>query len=151
MSDGENAGSLSEGRIVRLEYRVTELDALVKGLRDEILDMKSDLIKMKKEQRPAPVIQASSPPPVSRNKPFRHDDGDIGSKGAPADIPVVTEHVKKEKVTYKMQPDGTLAPVKDTGEDIIIATAHPKGKDKVDRQNRSELIIAEDQEPTDRK
>jgi hypothetical protein len=58
---------------------------------------------------------------------------------------------QKEKVTLKMQPDGTLAPVRDNGEDIIIASARdarPRGKDGSDR-SRSDLIIAEDTEQTE--
>ena len=46
----------------------------------------------------------------------------------------------------KMQPDGTLAPVPDTSEEIIIASPRDmrqRGKNTAER-NQSNLIIAED-------
>jgi hypothetical protein len=149
MSDDGYGGSSPEDRIERLERRVSELEALHKGLTDEMLDMKAVVMKLKKDQRPAPVIQAVTPPAPSRNKTSHiEDEGsrEPTSASAPPQPP-------REKVTLKMQPDGTLAPVRDTGDDIIIASARDarsRGKDGGDR-NRSELIIAEDVDPTEQK
>lgn len=149
MSDDGYGGSSLEERIERLERRVSELEALVKGLTDETLDMKAVVMKLKKDQRPAPVIQAVTPPAPSRNKTSRQEDEtghDIGSSGTSYQLP-------REKVTLKMQPDGTLAPVRDTGDDIIIASARDarnRGKEGGDR-NRSDLIIAEDVEQKEQK
>ncbi|HWQ62974.1 MAG TPA: hypothetical protein VN429_01060 [Methanospirillum sp.] len=148
MSDDGYANSSPEDRTERLERRVSELEALLKGLTDEMLDMKAVVMKIKKDQRPAPVIQVVTPPAPSRNKAPRseEDSADSVASAAPSQPP-------REKVTLKMQPDGTLAPVRDTGEDIIIASARDarlKGKDGGDR-NRSDLIIAEDVDPTEKK
>ena len=121
----------------------------MKGLTDEILDMKAVVMKLKKDQRPAPVIQAVTPPAPSRNKPSRLDE----EAGRETGTPNVPPQPPREKVTLKMQPDGTLAPVRDTGDDIIIASARDarfRGKEGGDR-NRSDLIIAEDTDPTEQK
>ena len=149
MSDDEYAGSSYEERIERLERRAAEMDALLKGLTDEMLDMKAVVMKMKKDQRPAPVIQAVSPPAPSRNKTSRSDDSELGREST-VSVPV---QPPREKVTLKMQPDGTLAPVRDIGEDIIIASARDsrsRGKEGSERI-RSDLIIAEDADQTEQK
>ena len=149
MSDDGYANSSTEDRTERLERRVSELEALLKGLTDEMLDMKAVVMKIKKDQRPAPVIQVVTPPAPSRNKAPKSEE-----ESAHDSVPsVVPSQPPREKVTLKMQPDGTLAPVRDTGEDIIIASARDarlKGKDGGDR-NRSDLIIAEDVDPTEKK
>ena len=121
------------------------MEALMKGITDEMLDMKAVVMKMKKDQRPAPVIQAVSPPAPSRNKTARADESDS--------VPIASIQPKREKVTLKMQPDGTLAPEQEIGDDIIIASAQnarSRGKDGNER-TRSDLIIAEDAEQTEHK
>jgi hypothetical protein len=149
MSDDGYADSSYEERIERLERRAAEMDALLKGLTDEMLDMKAVVMKMKKDQRPAPVIQAVSPPAPSRNKTSRPEDSESGRESM-ASTPV---QPPREKVTLKMQPDGTLAPVRDIGEDIIIASARDsrsRGKEGSERI-RSDLIIAEDTDQPEQK
>lgn len=148
MSDDGYFGSSPEERIERLERRAAEMEALVKGLTEEMLDMKAVVMKLKKDQRPVPVIQAVTPPAPSRNK-ARGEEGEPGSPsvsgtGSPA---------PREKVTLKMQPDGTLAPVRERGEDIIIASARDarmRGREGNDR-NRGDLIIADDEEQPEQK
>jgi hypothetical protein len=149
MSDDGYANSSPEDRTERLERRVSELEALLKGLTDEMLDMKAVVMKLKKDQRPAPVIQVVTPPAPSRNKSPRSEDETVQDSVPPS----APSQPPREKVTLKMQPDGTLAPVRDTGEDIIIASARDarmKGKDGGER-TRSDLIIAEDVDPTEKK
>jgi len=149
MSDEGYFGSSPEERIERLERRAAEMEALVKGLTDEMLDMKAVVMKLKKDQRPAPVIQAVTPPAPSRNK-TRSDEGESGFSGSAA---IPSAQVPKEKVTLKMQPDGTLAPVRERGEDIIVASARDtrlRGRDGGDR-NRSDLIIADDVDSAEQK
>lgn len=146
MSDEGNCGAFRDEKIERLERRVSEMEALMKGLTDEMLDMKAVVMKMKKDQRPAPVIQAVSPPAPSRNKAARSDEPE-SSVLPPVQPP-------REKVTLKMQPDGTLAPAREIGDDIIIASARDarsKGGKDTNGRSRSDLIIAEDAEQTEQK
>lgn len=149
MSDEGYFGSSPEERIERLERRAAEMEALVKGLTDEMLDMKAVVMKLKKDQRPAPVIQAVTPPALSRNKTRAED----GEPVFPTPGISTQTQPPREKITLKMQPDGTLAPVKEHGDDIIIASARDarlRGKDGGDR-NRSDLIIADDVDPAEQK
>ena len=128
-----------------LERKIAEIDALMKGLTDEMLDMKAVVMKLKKDQRPPPVIQAVAPP-ISRGKVERE----------PTDVPKETEPVLtppvKERVTLKMQPDGTLQPEKDMGDEIIIASARSnrmRSKDFQSKSGQNDLIIAEDKDPAE--
>ncbi len=148
MSDDGYENSSPEDRTERLERRVSELEALLKGLTDEMLDMKAVVMKLKKDQRPAPVIQAVTPPAPSRNKTPKQED-----EGSREPVSATPSQPPREKVTLKMQSDGTLAPMRDTGDDIIIASARDarnRGKDGGDR-NRSDLIIADDVDLTEQK
>lgn len=145
MSDeGYGTNNLDE-RVRLLERKLADLDALIKGLTDEMLDMKAVVMKLKKEQRPPPVIQAVAPP-ISRGKVER-EITEIKS-----DPEKVQPHPVKGKVTLKMQPDGTLLPEKDMGDDIIVAsarTARMKAKDNQGRPGQNDLIIAEDKDPAE--
>ena len=116
MSDeGYGTNNLDE-RVRLLERKMVDMDALVKGLTDEVLDMKAVVMKLKKEQRPPPVIQAVAPP-ISRGKAERENAGSQSEEGKAQAVPV------RDRITLKMQPDGTLQPEKDMGEEIIIASA----------------------------
>jgi len=148
MSDDGYFGSSPEERIERLERRAAEMEALVKGLTDEMLDMKAVVMKLKKDQRPAPVIQAVPPAPSRNNA--RSEEKEPGFQSGTTSPPT---QPPREKITLKMQPDGTLAPVREMGEDIIIASprdGRPRGRDGAERA-RGELIIADDAEPTEQK
>lgn len=147
MSGDGYSGSSTGDRIERLERKVSEIEALVKGLTEEMLDMKAVVMKIKKDQRPAPVIQAVTPPAPSRIKTSKQED-DIRREAE-----LRQNQPRKERITLKMQPDGTLAPVQDTSEEIIVASARdarPRGKNGSERP-QSNLIIAEDTEEPEQK
>ena len=144
MSEEGNGINLEE-RVHNLEKRLSEIDALVKGLTDEVLDMKAVVLKLKKDQRPPPVIQAVVPP-VSRGKVER-ESVFTSSEDVKPQVPIQA----RDKITLKMQPDGTLLPERDTGEDIIVASARDarmRSKDGHARSGQNDLIIAEDKEPS---
>ena len=142
--EGQGTNNLDE-RMRLLERRVADMEALIKGLTDEMLDMKAVVMKLKKEQRPPPVIQAVAPP-ISRGKVERETpepDNDVKKTQVPP---------ARDKITLKMQPDGTLQPEKEFGEDIIIASARDarsRYKDQHQRSGHNDLIIAEDKEPAE--
>lgn len=145
MSDeGYGTNNLDE-RVRLLERKMVDMDALIKGLTDEVLDMKAVVMKLKKEQRPPPVIQAVAPP-ISRGKAERENAESQNEEGKTQTAPV------KDKITLKMQPDGTLQPEKEMGEEIIIASARDartRYKDQHQRSGSNTLIIAEDKEPAE--
>lgn len=144
MSEEGHGTNNLDGRVGHLERRVADMEALIKGLTDEMLDMKAVVMKLKKEQRPPPVIQAVAPP-ISRSKVEREvpeEDDTKKAQGSSA----------KDKITLKMQPDGTLQPEKEFGDDIIIASARDarsRYKDQHQRSGHNDLIIAEDKEPSE--
>lgn len=144
MSDEGYGTSNLDERVRLLERKLADLDALIKGLTDEMLDMKAVVMKLKKEQRPPPVIQAVVPP-ISRAKVERET---TEIQNEPEKIPA---QPVKGRVTLKMQPDGTLLPEKDMGEDIIIASARNPRLNAKGSQGRtqSDLIIAEDKDPAE--
>lgn len=146
MSDeGYGMNNLDE-RVHHIERRLAEMDALIKGLTDEMLDMKAVVMKLKREQRPPPVIQAVVPP-ISRGKVDNAAEPGKEYGKEQVQTPV------REKITLKMQPDGTLQPERETGDDIIIASARDArmraGRDNTGRTGQNELIIAEDKDPAD--
>lgn len=142
--EGYGTNNLDE-RVRLLERKVADMEALIKGLTDEMLDMKAVVMKLKKEQRPPPIIQAVAPP-ISRSKVERENPEPEADAVKPVSAPV------RDKITLKMQPDGTLQPEKETGDDIIVASARDarmRYKDQHQRSGSSDLIIAEDKEPSE--
>jgi hypothetical protein len=134
-----------DDRVRLLERRIVEMDALMKGLTDEMLDMKAVVMKLKKEQRPPPVIQAVVPP-VSRGKVEKEKEERASEKESGKQ----TSHAR-DKITLKMQPDGTLQPEAETGEDIIIASPRDTRSRLKDqgRSGQSDLIIADERDPSE--
>ncbi|MCA1916207.1 hypothetical protein [Methanospirillum hungatei] len=142
--EGYGTNNLDE-RVRLLERKVADMEALIKGLTDEMLDMKAVVMKLKKEQRPPPVIQAVAPP-ISRSKVERE------SLEPEAETVKTVSPPARDKITLKMQPDGTLQPEKESGEEIIIASARDarmRYKDQHQRSGSNDLIIAEDKEPSE--
>ena len=146
MSDeGFGMNSLEE-RVRLLEMKLVKIEALMKGLTDEMLDMKAVVIKLKKEQRPPPVIQPV-PPPVSRGKVEKEKS----EKSFDSET-IKPSSNARDRITLKMQPDGTLQPEPEAGEDIIIASPRDirqRSKDKSGKTGLSDLIIAEERDPAE--
>ena len=92
MSDeGYGTNNLDE-RVRLLERKLADLDALIKGLTDEMLDMKAVVMKLKKEQRPPPVIQAVAPP-ISRGK-VEKEQSEIRPETEKTQVPPIKDKVK---------------------------------------------------------
>jgi len=96
-------------RIAELEAKVRELEALTRGLTDEMLDLKSIVMKLntRTEER-RPVVQARTTAVQASKKEI--------SPPAPA------EAVEGTSLEMIMQPDGTLKPERRTNSDYIIAS-----------------------------
>jgi len=125
--EGYGTNNLDE-RVRLLERKVADMEALIKGLTDEMLDMKAVA------------------PPISRSKVERESPEPEAETVKPVSPPI------RDKITLKMQPDGTLQPEKESGEEIIIASARDarmRYKDQHQRSGSNDLIIAEDKEPSE--
>lgn len=136
-----------EERISALEKKVRDQDALIKGLTEEFLDLKSITMRLSK---------VSERPEVKVNRPST--TATVGGTGTVvvAKRPVPTTAARAppppepEKMEMIMQPDGTLKPeVRKVSSDYIVASAAYSKKGKQQGQGagkKSDLIVAEDEE-----
>ena len=136
-------------RVAALEKKVREIDALVKGLTEELLDLKSVAMKLSKvsEERARaemrnvkPAAPAAAGPVILQKKPAA-----APAAARQAQAPVETA---PEKMDMIMQPNGTLAPEKRKNSDYIIASAgfSKKKPGTGGTAKKSDLIVAEDEE-----
>ncbi|QYZ79681.1 hypothetical protein E2N92_09670 [Methanofollis formosanus] len=110
-------------RIYRLEQRVRDLEALVKGLTEEVLDLKTITMKLyrayetKAAEKPRPRVMVEEQPEEKKVQP------------APAPVPVQPPVKERPAVREEdegdldliMQTDGTLKRERRHGSDYIIA------------------------------
>lgn len=149
IKDKDRSFAPVDERVAALEKKVREIDALVKGLTEELLDLKSVAMKLSKasEERTRaemrmskPVAPPGSGPVILQKKPVAAPAGQ-----RPAQAPVETA---PEKMDMIMQPNGTLAPEKRKNSDYIIASAgfSKKKQSAGSAGKKSDLIVAEDEE-----
>lgn len=119
----------TEERVEELEAKVRELEALTRGLTDEMLDLKSIVMKLS-----ARADERRVPPPI--RTPIA-----TGQKDQPAQ-----GRAGEKNLELIMQADGTLKPEPRTNESLIIASGRymPKGSKKAEEREGSPLIYATD-------
>ncbi len=136
-------------RVAALEKKVREIDALVKGLTEELLDLKSVAMKLSKvsEERTRAEMRMGKPAAAAGSVPVILQKKTTAAQAPPrsAQAPVETA---PEKMDMIMQPNGTLAPEKRKNSDYIIASAgFTRKKPGAGGQGKkSDLIVAEDEE-----
>ncbi|PKG32199.1 MAG: hypothetical protein CW742_09405 [Methanoregula sp.] len=145
-------GSASEDRIAALEKKVREMEALVKGLTQELLDLKSVAMKMSKqteerrmqELKRGPIVQGSQG--AAPAAPAQSTSGStvIRPKSRAPEAPAAPAEPVMDMI---MQPDGTMKLEPRRGEkDYIVARAgYGQGK-KGSRPKQGELIYATEDE-----
>jgi hypothetical protein len=148
----------TEDRIAALEKKVREMEALVKGLTQELLDLKSVAMKMNKqseersrqELRRGPIIAgapAQSAAPASA--PSGSGSTVIRPKGArQAEAPAAPPEPSMDMI---MQPDGTMKLEQRRGDkDYIVASAgYGKKKGGASKGKQSDLIYATEETKSD--
>jgi hypothetical protein len=106
-------------KILDMEKRMVEIEVLVKGLTEELLDLKSIVMKIHKnlgERRaPRPQVEFSRKPEIPVHKEAEN---------------VKPAAERKKDTVMIMQPDGTLKPEERHKEGVIIAS------------NRDTLVMA---------
>ena len=159
MMESSGSGSASEDRIAALETKVRDMEALVKGLTQELLDLKSIAMKMSKQteersrqelKKLQPLVQGTQPQGaatatgsgstvVMRSKSARQSD----------DTPEKPEEPAMDMI---MQSDGTMKLEPRRGDkDYIIARAG-YGRDKKGsgaKVKQSDLIYAVEEDKKD--
>jgi hypothetical protein len=149
--------SAGEDRIAVLEKKVREMEALVKGLTQELLDLKSIAMKMSKqseersrqELKRGPVVQAATPGSGFAAAPQSSTGSTvIRPKGRAPEAPAAPEEPAMEMI---MQPDGTMKLEPRRGEkDYIVARAgYGRNKKGGSQPKQGELIYATEQEKKD--
>jgi len=146
-----------QDRITTLERKMKEMEALMKGLTEELLDLKSIAMRLNKvsEERRVelkmskPVAQAVGGSTVVMQRKGGKEQAAPAGMQQPVAEPV-------EKMESIMQLDGTLKPEKRTNSDYIVASASyskkkPGFSESGDPKKRNTLIVAEDDEKAAKK
>lgn len=147
-------GAATEDRIAALEKKMREMEALVKGLTQELLDLKSVTMKMSKqtdersrqELRRGPVVtQGGQPQAAPASMSSASGSTVIRPKGArQPEAPAAPEEPAMDLI---MQPDGTMKLEPRRGEkDYIVASAgYGRKKGAASKGKQSDLIYAADE------
>jgi len=147
----ESSGA-SEDRIAALEKKVRDMEALVKGLTQELLDLKSIAMKMSKqteersrqELKRAPIVQgaqpAAPPAPSASGSTVIRPKGRSEAPAAPAEP--VMDMIMQQDGTMKLEP-------RRGDKDYIVASAgYGKNKKGISKK-QGELIYAAEETKTD--
>lgn len=140
-----------EDRIVTLEKKVRDLDALVKGLVDEFLDFKAVAMKLardegernREELKRAPVAQVTAVP--SGAAPSESTTVIRPKSTRPAEVPAAPEEPTMVRI---MQTDGTMKMEARYGDKSMTSSTAgygKKGKGTSVKGNQSALIYAADE------
>jgi hypothetical protein len=146
IKDRENAIPV-EDRVASLEKKMRDMEALVRGLTEELLDLKSITMRMNKaREEPRPDRSMSKAPTAAAG-----GQSTVVVPRKPASPPQVrapAAPVEPEKMDMIMQPDGTLKPEKRQSSDYIVASAGYTKKNKPGQSGgkSSDLIVAEEEE-----
>ncbi len=146
-----------QDRITALERKMKEMEALMKGLTEELLDLKSIAMKLNKvsEERRVelkmskPMAQATTSGGTVVMQRKGGKEAILASMQQPEAEPV-------EAMQQIMQLDGTLKPEKRTNSDYIVASASyskkkPGFSESGDPKKKNTLIVAEDDEKSAKK
>jgi hypothetical protein len=151
IKDKENAAPV-EDRVASLEKKMRDMEALVKGLTEELLDLKSITMRMSKaREEPRGDLRMTKSPPVAAGG---QSTVVVPRKpAAPPQVRAPTAPVEPEKMDMIMQPDGTLKPEKRQSSDYIVASAGYTKKNKPGQSGgkSSDLIVAEEEESEKKK
>jgi TolA-binding protein len=147
----------TEDRIATLEKKVREMEALVKGLTQELLDLKSVAMKMNKQseersrqelKRGTIVAGTASQPAAPAAAPSTTGSTVIRPKGArQAEAPATPAEPPMGMI---MQTDGTMKAEPRRGDkDYIVASASYGKKKGAAKGKQSDLIYATEETKSD--
>lgn len=150
-------GAATEDRIAALEKKMREMEALVKGLTQELLDLKSIAMKMSKqteersrqELKRAPIVQQSAAPSSPSGIQSASGSTVIRPKGArQPEAPAAPAEPAMDMI---MQPDGTmkLEPRRGDKDYIVASAGYGRNKKTGAKPKQGELIYATEESKTD--
>jgi hypothetical protein len=147
-----------EDRIATLERKVREMEALVKGLTQELLDLKSIAMKMSKqteersrqELRRGPIVQgAQTSAPQSAPQPTTSASGTTVIRPKSSSMPAEPAEPAMDMI---MQPDGTMKLEPRRGDKNYIVASAGYGRNKKGtsvKGKQSDLIYAAEEDKSD--
>jgi hypothetical protein len=152
MMESSGSGGAGEDRVAALEKKVRDMEALVKGLTQELLDLKSIAMKMSKQteersrqelKRMQPIVQGGTPgaEPSGSTVIMRK-----GSRPAEPAAPAAPE------MDMIMQSDGTMKMEERRGDKNYIVASAGYGRNKKGisvKAKQSDLIYAAEEDKTD--
>ena len=146
IKDNKSVPPIDE-RVTVLERKIKEMEALLKGLTDELLDLKSVAMRLSKSEERRTEMRAMKPASGQQSTII------MQKKTAPVQggmrIPQPAPEKEPEKMDMIMQPDGTLKPERRKSSDYIVASAGYAKKPKPGHGSGSksgDVIVAEDEE-----
>lgn len=149
------SGAATEDRIAALEKKMREMEALVKGLTQELLDLKSISMKMSKqteersrqELKRGPIVQQQGAPQQAAPAASAGGSTVIRPKGR-----AEPQAPPEPAMDMIMQPDGTmkLEPRRGDKDYIVASAGYGRGKKGgQSKPKQGELIYAADEDTKD--
>jgi alanine racemase len=150
MMENSGSGAATEDRIAALEKKMRDMEALLKGLTGELLDLKSIAMKMSKQtderikqdlRRPGIVVQGSQPS-ADVASPSSAGSTVVMRKGArQPDVPAAPAEPAMDMI---MQQDGTmkLEPRRGDKDYIVARAGYGQKKGAAGKPKQADLIYA---------
>jgi hypothetical protein len=159
MMENSGSGAATEDRIAALEKKMREMEALVKGLTQELLDLKSIAMKLSKQtdersrqelKRAQPIVQGFQPSQGA-------DAGSSSSSGSTVvmrkgarqpDVPATPPEPVMDMI---MQQDGTmkLEPRRGDKDYIVARAGYGQKKGAAGKPKQADLIYAAEEDKKD--
>ena len=159
MLEISGTGAATEERIVAIEKKMRDMEALVKGLTQELLDLKSIAMKMSKQseersrqelKRVQAVATDAQPQPATMSTASGPSSTVVMRKGArPSDGPAAPPEPSMDMI---MQSDGTMKLEERRGDKNYIVASAGYGKNKKGtsvKAKQSDLIYAAEETKKD--
>ena len=159
MMENSGSGAATDDRIAALEKKMRDMEALVKGLTGELLDLKSIAMKMSKQsddrikqelRRVSPVVQGSQPYQAADvASPSSGGSTVVMRKGArQPDVPATPPEPVMDMI---MQQDGTmkLEPRRGDKDYIVARAGYGQKKGAAGKPKQNDLIYAAEEDKKD--
>ena len=159
MMENSGSGAATEDRMAALEKKMRDMEALVKGLTQELLDLKSIAMKMSKQtdersrqdlRRAPTIVQGSQPSQAAEGaSPSSGGSTVVMRKGArQPDVPAAPAEPAMDMI---MQQDGTmkLEPRRGDKDYIVARAGYGQKKGAAGKPKQSDLIYAAEEDKKD--
>jgi len=159
MLENSGIGAATEDRIAAMEKKMREMEALVKGLTQELLDLKSVAMKMSKQTEERSRQELKRAPTVVQG-PQPYPSGDAGSSSSGGSTVVMRKGARQPDVPATppepvmdmiMQQDGTmkLEPRRGDKDYIVARAGYGQKKGAAGKSKQGDLIYAAEESKSD--